>query len=187
MSRIGKKPIPIPEGVIIQMQKEELSVKGPKGTELLKIPSSLEIEQDGNFLKVKSKKEESKNQRAQLGLYRSLIYNMIQGVTQGFEKKLEVHGLGYRVSLAQTEHNKQKLVLTLGFSHPVEIEAPEGISFSVTRNVITVSGTNKYLVGQIAARIRDLKKPEPYKGKGIRYQNELIRKKAGKLVVKSGG
>jgi len=187
MSRIGKKPIPISEEVTIEMEQEELCVNGPKGKECLKIPPTLKIERGDGFLILKGKKKISKAERAQLGLYRSLIYNMVQGVTQGFEKKLEIHGLGYRVSLVQDEQNKQKLVFSLGFSHPVEVEAPEGISFSVSKNVITVSGTNKYLVGQTAAQIRALKEPEPYKGKGIRYQNEVIRRKAGKLVVKSGG
>jgi large subunit ribosomal protein L6 len=187
MSRIGKKPIPIPEEVTVEMKQEELCVSGPKGKECLKIPPALKVERGDGFLILKGKKKISKVEKAQLGLYRSLIYNMVQGVTQGFEKKLEVHGLGYRVSLVQNEQNKQKLVFSLGFSHPVEVEAPEGISFSVTKNVITVSGTNKYLVGQTAAQIRALKEPEPYKGKGIRYQNEVIRRKAGKLVVKSGG
>jgi len=122
--------------------------------------------------------KESKDKSALWGLFRSLIFNMIKGVTEGFEKKLEVNGVGFRVAVQDN-----KLVLNLGFSHPIEIKTPEGISFEVEKNIITVSGIDKQMVGQVAANIREQKKPEPYKGKGIRYIDEIIRRKAGKKAV----
>ncbi len=177
MSRIGKKTIEIPQGVEVKLSKREIKVKGPKGELTRLIPLELEVSLEEKELKVSPRKK-TKNSAALWGLWRSLISNMIEGVTEGFEKKLEVNGVGYRANL-----EGKKLVLHLGFSHPVEIEAPEGIEFKVERNLISVSGIDKQLVGQIAAKIRSKKKPEPYKGKGIKYVDEVIRRKAGKKAV----
>ena len=124
--------------------------------------------------------EKSKNSSALWGLLRALIFNMVKGVTEGFEKKLEIEGVGYRASLQDN-----KLVLNLGFSHPIEVDAPAGIEFKVDKNVITISGIDKQMVGQIAAKIRDYRKPEPYKGKGIRYSGEVVRRKTGKKATAS--
>jgi len=179
MSRIGKQPITIPDNVELKLDDTSVSVKGPKG-ELKQIASS-----DLEFVHDKEKKElvikpkkKSKDTSALWGLFRSLIFNMVQGVTEGFEKKLELNGVGFRSAV-----ENGKLVLNIGLSHPIIIEAPEGISFEVEKNIITVSGADKQLVGQTAAKVRDQKKPEPYKGKGIRYIDEVIKRKAGKKVV----
>ncbi len=181
MSRIGKKTIEIPQGVEVKLTDRltgrEVKVKGPKGELTQLIPLELEVSLEEKELKV-SPRRKTKNSAALWGLWRSLISNMIEGVTEGFEKKLEVNGVGYRVNL-----EGKKLVLHLGFSHPIEIEAPEGIEFKVEKNLISVSGIDKQLVGQIAAKIRSKKKPEPYKGKGIKYIDEVIRRKAGKKTV----
>ena len=184
MSRIGKKPIIIPKGVEVKIDKGEVVVKGNKGELSQTIPSQFELSlgaSSGDPLAkelVITPKKKSKNSFALWGLHRSLISNMVQGVGEGFEKKLEIHGVGYRAVV-----EGKTLVLSLGLSHPVKIEAPENIEFKVDKNVITVSGVDKQLVGQIAAKIRDQKKPEPYKGKGIKYEDEVIRKKAGKKAV----
>ncbi len=186
MSRIGKKIINIPKDVEVKIDGRRVVVKGPKG-ELSEItPSELKVElRDSTGEESGGQKEliitpqgESKKIYSLWGLFRSLVSNMIKGTTEGFEKKLEVEGIGFRAALSGN-----KLVLNLGLSHPVEIEAPEGIEFNVEKNVITVSGRNKQLVGQIAAKIRDQKRPEPYKGKGIRYSGEIVRRKAGKKAA----
>ncbi len=179
MSRIGKKPIEIPEGTQVRIDKGDIIVKGPKGELTQLLPLELEVSIKDNKLEVKPKKK-TKNSSALWGLFRSLIFNMIEGVNQGFEKKLEINGVGYRAAL-----EGKKLVMSLGFSHPVEMEAPEGIEFNVEKNIITISGIDKQLVGQAAAEIRSKKKPEPYKGKGIKYIDEVIRRKAGKKAVGS--
>jgi len=177
MSRIGKQPIEIPEGVEVKVGQGEIRVKGPKGELVQEIPREVEVSVKEKEVIV-NLKHKSGNGPALWGLVRTLIANMVQGVTQGFEKQLEIEGVGYRAAL-----EGKKLVLSLGFSHPVEIEAPEGIEFKVEKNLITVSGIGKQLVGQVAADIRSKKKPEPYKGKGIHYVGEVIRRKAGKKAV----
>lgn len=174
MSRIGKKPILIPQGVEVKIEGRRVTVKGPKGTLTREFRPEVRIEaQEGRILV-------SSENSAFWGLTRTLIQNQILGVTQGYEKKLEIHGVGYRAS-----REGEDLVLNVGFSHPVKIKKPEGIEFSVEKNIITVSGIDKELVGQVAARIRQVRPPEPYKGKGIRYQGESVRKKAGKKAAVS--
>ncbi len=177
MSRIGKQPIQIPENVEVKIIQDGIKVKGPKGELNQSIPSQIEVALKEKELVV-TPRQKTKETPALWGLFRSLIFNMVQGVSQGFEKKLEIEGVGYRASL-----QGNKLVLNLGFSHPIEIEAPESIEFKVDKNIITVSGIDKQLVGQMAAKIRAQRKPEPYKGKGIHYLGEVIRRKAGKKAV----
>ena len=177
MSRIGKNPINIPDKVEVSQKDDVVLVKGPKGELSIKKQPCVDIEiKDGQVFVLN--KENSKQSNAFWGLTRSLLSNMIKGVSEGHEKKLEVEGVGFKVALSGN-----KLNMALGFSHPVEFEAPEGIKFEVEKNTITVSGIDKILVGQTAANIRKLKKPEPYKGKGIRYQGEVIRRKAGKKAA----
>lgn len=178
MSRIGKLPVEIPSGVTITVDNDVIVVKGPKG-ELseAKLPN-VEVTVEENQLVV-TRKDDEKISRAQHGLMRSLIQNMVTGVTNGFEKKLEVSGVGFKVAL-----QGNKLVLNLGFSHPIEYEAPEGVTLAVDKMTITVSGISKQQVGQVAADIRKFKKPEPYKAKGITYQGEYVIRKAGKAGAK---
>lgn len=177
MSRVGKKPILIPEGVEIKVDGQKVVVKGPKGELALDVNQALSVEITAGGIKVFPKKE-TKDVRAIWGLTRSLIFNMVMGVKEGYQKKLELEGIGYKANL-----EVGKLILNAGFTHPVAVEAPEGINFSVEKNVITVSGIDKQLVGETAARIRRVRKPEPYKGKGIRYQGEQIRRKEGKKAA----
>ncbi len=180
MSRIGKKPIIIPSEVQVNLTQDEITIKGPKGELKRELPDILKFKEKtledntGKEIIIKPRKE-SKKDYALWGLYRSLIANMINGVINGFEKKLEIVGVGYRA-----EVQGDKIVLNIGFSHPVEIKAPQGIEFKVEKNLITISGIDNQLVGQVAAEIRAIRKPEPYKGKGIRYQGEQVRRKAGK-------
>ena len=176
MSRIGKLPISVPGGVTITVDDgNTVTVKGPKGTLTEKISPDMMIEQDNGVLHVK-RPSDDKQHRALHGLTRSLIHNMVVGVTEGFAKNLEIEGVGYRAQLQGS-----KLVLNMGYSHPVEFEAPEGISFEVPApNRITVKGISKQQVGQMAADIRAVREPEPYKGKGIRYAGEYGRRKEGK-------
>lgn len=179
MSRIGKKLIEIPAGVTVAIEGETVKVSGPKGQLQQKIHRNIKVEnKDGKVFVMPTKEEVSKPAKAMWGLYRALVANMIEGVEKGFEKKLEIEGVGYKVAIAGDE-----LVLNLGFVNPVKIKKPEGIMFLVEKNVITVSGIDKQAVGQIAAEIRASKKAEPYKGKGIKYQGERIRRKEGKKVV----
>lgn len=180
MSRIGKKPIIIPNDVQVIIDDDEISVKGPKGELKQTLPGILEVKEQKSAANSEKEliinpKKDSKKVYALWGLYRSLIANMVKGVVNGVEKKLEIIGVGYRAEL-----QGDKLVLNIGFSHPVEIKAPQGIEFKVEKNIITISGIDKQLVGQITAEIRAIRKPEPYKGKGIRYQGEEVRIKAGK-------
>ncbi len=183
MSRIGKKIIEVPNGVEVTIQIDKIIVKGPKGQLEQKIVPNVKVERlEGQGIKVSVENPDDKKQRALWGLYGSLISNMVHGVVNGYEKKLEVNGVGYKVALSG-----RKLVLNLGFSHPVEFEIPEGIDCEVDKNVITIKGIDKQLVGQVAADIRKIKKPEPYKGKGIKYVDEIIHRKAGKAVVGGGG
>ncbi len=179
MSRIGNKPITVPDGVEVKLDGQTLTVKGPKGTLAKEFHKDMKISIDGNVLKVERPNNEPKN-RSLHGLTRTLINNMIEGTTKGFERKLEVNGVGYRAQKQGT-----KLVLTLGYSHPVEMEAPEGITFDVpTPNEIIVKGADKEVVGQTAAVIRTKRPPEVYRGKGIKYAEETIRRKEGKAGKK---
>jgi large subunit ribosomal protein L6 len=175
MSRIGKQPIQIPDGVDVKISDGFIIVKGPKGELRQKLVPDIDVEIKDKKALVKLKQEKN---TAIWGTYRALIANMIKGVTEGFEKKLVFEGVGYRAAV-----EGKKLVLNLGYSHPVEVEAPEGIEFKTEKNTISVSGIDKQLVGEITANIRAKRKPEPYKGKGIRYENEIIRRKVGKKVA----
>jgi large subunit ribosomal protein L6 len=177
MSKIGKKPILIPEGVKVEINQNKIKVEGPKGKLEKNIPSEVDVQIREGMILVSPRLKTKKN-KTLWGTIRQIIYNMVEGVTKGFEKKLEIEGLGYRASLSGDE-----LSLEVGFSHPVKIKKPEGINFSVEKNIITVSGIDKELVGQIAANIRKVRPPDPYKGKGIRYFGEAIRKKASKKAV----
>jgi len=175
VSRIGRKPISLPPGVEVEVVGQTVTVKGPKGVLSQTIPPSISVAKEDNQLLVQ-RPSDQKRDRAFHGLSRALIANMVEGVTNGFQKKLEMVGVGYRASM-----NGNKLVLAIGFSHPVEIDPPEGISFEVPAvTKITVNGIDKQLVGNTAAHIRAIREPEPYKGKGIKYENEVIRRKAGK-------
>ena len=177
MSRIGKQPIEIPDGVDVKIDDNLLIVKGLKGELKQNIHPDLVVEIKDKEILVNLKKSKKKNS-AIWGTFRALIANMVKGTNEGFEKKLIFEGVGYRASV-----EGKKLVLGLGYSHPVEIETPEGIEFKVEKNTIIVSGIDKQLIGQVAANIRSKRKPEPYKGKGIRYEDEIIRRKAGKKAV----
>jgi len=182
LSRIGKQPINIPDNVEVEIRENLVKVKGPKGELTLHIEPELNVKTENKQIIVFPVRE-TKKTSALWGLTQRLLRNMIQGVTEGFEKQLEIVGIGYRAALENSKSGRQKLVLNLGFSHPVEIEAPEGIEFKVEKNIITVMGIDKQLVGQIAAEIRSKRKPEPYKGKGIRYLGEIVRRKPGKKAV----
>jgi len=177
VSRIGQTPIPLPEGVRVNIQGSQVAVTGPKGNLSREFHPDMEIEQEGGQLVV-HRPTDQRHHKALHGLTRALLNNMVIGVTQGFQKQLEVQGVGYRVDL----QGDGGLLLQLGFSHPVHIAAMEGIAFEVEARskVITVSGIDKELVGQVAAEIRAWRPPEPYKGKGIRYVGEYVRRKAGK-------
>jgi len=179
MSRIGKKLIEVPPTVKIEMDGQNLKVTGPKGELKTSIHRDIKAElKDGMLLVSPQKEIVSQRARGLWGLYRALIFNMVHGVQNGFEKKLEIEGVGYKAALQGDE-----LVLNLGFVNPVKVKKPEGINFLVEKNVITISGISKAAVGQIAAQIRATKKAEPYKGKGIKYQGERVRRKEGKKVV----
>jgi large subunit ribosomal protein L6 len=176
MSRIGKAPIPVPSGVDVTIGDGHLTVKGPKGTLARDLPGTITVRQDGDVLVVERPDDERQN-RAMHGLVRSLVNNMVQGVTQGFTKELEIVGVGYRANAK----GPGAMELALGFSHPVNITAPDGITFEVPSPTrIVVQGIDKEKVGQVAADIRAWRKPEPYKGKGVRYSGEQVRRKAGK-------
>lgn len=177
MSRVGKKPIIIPENIEVKIDGQKITIKGPKGELSREIRSEVRVELKEGKIFVFSQAE-TKKIKAIWGLSRNLLACMVKGVTDGYEKKLEIEGLGFKASV-----EGEDLVLYVGFTHPVKIKAPTGIKFSVDKNVITVSGINKELVGQIANKIRRTKPPEPYKGKGIRYAGEVIKRKVGKKVV----
>lgn len=176
MSRIGRLPITVPAGVDVKIgDGNEVTVKGPKGTLTRKLHGDMILKLDGAELKVERPSEEKKHKSLH-GLTRTLVNNMIVGVTDGFTKELEINGVGYRAQM-----QGKKLVLTLGYSHPVEYTADEGITLEVPQpNKIVVKGANKEAVGQTAAKIREFRLPEPYKGKGIKYSDEVIRRKEGK-------
>lgn len=174
MSRIGKLPIDVPSGVTITVGESEITVVGPKGQLVVPHLSDVTVALEDNQAKV-TRKDDERIARAQHGLQRALLNNAVQGVTSGFEKTLQVNGVGFRV-----EGGGQEITMALGFSHPVKYKAPEGIQLEVNKMEITVKGIDKQAVGQAAAEIRALKKPEPYKGKGIKYADEVILRKAGK-------
>jgi large subunit ribosomal protein L6 len=181
MSRIGTQTIKVPAGVTVDIQGKIVTVKGPKGTLDYTMPAGISANVDDNVLCVKRDSDEQQA-RAFHGLVRSLLNNMVEGVSKGFEKRLEIQGVGYR---AQATGNK--INLSLGFSHPVEMSAPEGVTVNMDaeeKNIIVVSGYDKQAVGEFAANIRKLRKPEPYKGKGIRYLGERVVRKAGKAASK---
>ena len=181
MSRLGKLPIELPEGVTASLTEDLLlTVKGPKGELKLQILPIIEIVIEEKQIIVKPKDLQAKNINAFWGLMWSLTRNMVIGVSAGFQKKLEINGVGYRASVSG-----KKINLNLGYSHPVEFVVPEGITPSIEGNVITISGVDKQVVGETAANIRKLRKPEPYKGKGIKYVDEIIRRKAGKTAAKT--
>lgn len=189
MSRIGKQPIKIPDGVTVDMTDDLLTIKGPKGELKRKIQNNIRMTAENKeiiFSPAGGKGElnptrlSDKKDSALWGLYRSLAANMVKGVTEGFEKKLEFEGVGYRAAM-----EGDVLIMQLGFSHPVRFNAPTGSKISVEKNTIIVSGVNNEIVGETAARIRSLKPVEPYKGKGIRYKGEIVRRKAGKKAVAS--
>jgi large subunit ribosomal protein L6 len=177
MTRVGKKPIKIPVGVEIKIDNQHMTVKGPKGVLERNFHKRVIFEKEGDMLLVNVRKPEEKRSRELWGLSRVLAANMVEGVTTGFSKKLEINGVGYRASISG-----KKLILNVGYSHSVELETPNEIEVKVEKNIITVSGIDKQLVGQIAAEIREVRKPEPYKGKGIKYVDEVIRRKAGKVM-----
>ena len=175
MSRIGKKPIAVPSGVQVTISGQTVTVKGPKGQLAWTLAEEIVPAQEGDSL-VLSKREESTRAQAMWGLSRSLVNNMVQGVTAGFEQTLELVGVGYRAAM-----KGQALSMQLGFSHDVDIKPPQGISFAVPKQTeIRISGIDKQLVGETAARIRRIRPPEPYKGKGVRYAGEQVRRKEGK-------
>ncbi|PID32854.1 50S ribosomal protein L6 [Candidatus Saccharibacteria bacterium] len=174
MSRIGKLPIEIPSGVTITVDSGNVKVEGPKGKLEQFITPAVDIKIEDGVLTV-NPKDDSQEARAQHGLMRALINNMVIGVTKGFEKKLEVNGVGFRIGMSG-----DTLELNVGFSHPIKYKAPEGVQVTTNKMEITVSGIDKQKVGQVAAEIRAFKKPEPYKGKGIKYADEQIMRKAGK-------
>ena len=179
MSRIGNQPIAIPNGVDITLDGHTLTVKGPKGTLSHKLPQSMQVEVTADEVKV-ARPSDDKEHKSLHGLTRSLINNMVIGVTEGYSKTLEIVGVGYRAAM-----KGKNLNLTLGFSHPVVMEPPAGIEFETPEPTkIIVKGADKEVVGQVAAEIRDWRKPEPYKGKGVRYEGEHVRRKAGKTGAK---
>ena len=176
MSRIGKAPVAIPAGVTVTIDGSAVTVKGPKGELSQPIPGALSVRQDDGQVIVERPNDERTN-RSLHGMFRSLINNMVIGVTDGFRKELDIVGVGYRAAA----QGSTKLDLQLGFSHPVSVDAPAGVTFVVPQPTrIEIHGIDKQLVGQVAANIRSIRKPEPYKGKGVRYSNERVRRKAGK-------
>ena len=178
MSRIGKMPITVPNTVTIDVANGLVHVKGPKGELERQIPERITVTREDGTLRVERSTDEPTD-RSLHGLTRSLIANMVTGVTDGFTRRLEINGVGYRAAVSAGN-----LVLQVGFSHPVLVPAPPGITFAVQANAITISGADKELVGEIAAQIRRVRPPEPYKGKGIKYAEEVIRRKAGKAGAK---
>lgn len=182
MSRIGKNPITIPSGVTVEKREQNvLHVKGPKGELSLAVHPKIIVEIADGVLTCK-RSSDSKTDKSLHGLSRTLIMNMVEGVTKGFEKKLEIQGVGYRAAVQGTKVN-----LTLGYSHPIEYQLPKGITLTIDpdkKNIMIIAGTDKQMVGEVAAQIRSYRKPEPYKGKGIRYLGEHITRKAGKAATK---
>ncbi len=180
MSRIGKKPIPVPAGVDVKIESGAVRVKGPKGTLLTPLPAGITLQKkDGVLLAVR----ENDSQAAVHGLARSLVANAVQGVSAGFQRELDIVGLGYRA-----ENRGKFVVLTLGYSHPIEFPIPEGITVAIEKQThMVISGADKQKVGQVAANIRSLRTPDPYKQKGVRYTGEKLKKKVGKAGAAAGG
>ncbi len=178
MSKIGKKPISLPSGVDVTVSEGFISVKGPKGTMKKPLPQDVEISIEGNEIKVRPLVGASKDSKVYWGLTRALLQNMITGVTAGFEKVLEFQGVGYKAAV-----KGNNLELGLGFSHPVTVQGTEGVTFVTDKSSIKIQGMDKELIGKIAANIRTYRLPEPYKGSGIRYQGEVIKRKAGKKAA----
>ena len=175
MSRIGKLPITVPAGVTVSVDGNTVKVKGPKGELSHRLPAGITMDRDGDTINIKRESDET-NHKSLHGLTRSLIANMVEGVTKGYSKQLEITGVGYKA-----EVKPYGLLLSLGFSHTIEFKAPAGIKLSAPQpTAVTIEGSDKMLVGQVASEIRNLRPPEPYKGKGIRYAGEVIRRKAGK-------
>jgi large subunit ribosomal protein L6 len=183
MSRIGKQPIPYPAGVKVQLADGKIRVEGPKGKLELPYHPNMKVEHDDKTRTIKvTRPDDERQNRALHGLTRSLIANMVEGVTKGYEKKLKIEGIGY-----QARMDKKKIVLTVGYANAIELEPPEGVTVALTDPTsIVVTGADKQKVGQFAAEIRAARKPEPYKGKGIRYENEQVRRKEGKSFASGG-
>lgn len=176
MSRIGKQPVPVPAGVDVTIDGQNVSVKGPKGTLDLTVAEPIKVDRNDDGAIVITRPDDDRRNRSLHGLSRTLVANLVTGVTQGYTTKMEIYGVGYRVQLKGSD-----LEFALGYSHPVLIEAPEGIAFAVeTPTKFSVTGIDKQKVGQISANIRRLRRPDPYKGKGVRYEGEQIRRKVGK-------
>ena len=179
MSRIGKKPVPVPKGVTVTLSGNSVSVKGPKGELARTFHPEMSLVMEGDNVTVSRPSDETRH-KALHGLSRTLLANMVEGVTKGYNKTLEIQGVGYKA-----ETKPFGLQLSLGFSHPVQYKAPAGIKFAVENNtVVKIEGADKEMVGQVAAELRNMRPPEPYKGKGIRYQGERVRRKAGKTGAK---
>lgn len=184
MSRIGKQPILIPQGVDVEIQETSIKIKGPKGELFLEFDPKIKVTKEENYIKVEPKDNpKAKNIKSLWGTYRSLINNMIIGVTKGYEKKLELRGVGYKASI----DGQGNLILEVGYSHPVTVKKEEGIEFSVEKNIVSVKGIDKQKVGEMAARIRKVRPPEPYKGSGIRYLGEKVKMKLGKKAATGAG
>ncbi len=181
MSRIGKQIISIPQGVTITVDEKKVIVKGPKGELVRKLNPLVKIVVEDNQVRVDVKNKENKKERSLWGTFAAHIKNMIKGVTEGFKKQLEVNGVGYKVAMQGTD-----IKLEVGFSHPVTYKVPNEVKASVEKNVITLESVDNEILGQVAAEIRAIRKPEPYKGKGIKYIDEIIRRKAGKTAGKGG-
>lgn len=182
MSRIGRAPIPLPDGIKVVLEGQRFAVEGPKGTLSLTLPEPIRVAKEDKILRV-SPARDDKSLRAMHGLYRALMANMVHGVTTGFSKELEIVGVGFRAQLQGTQ-----LSLHVGFSHPVAMPIPHGITVEVPKPTsIVIKGADRQLVGQFAANVRRVAPPEPYKGKGIKYLNETIRRKAGKAATGAGG
>lgn len=179
MSRIGNKPIPIPQGVQVDWKDGRLSVRGPKGELRLQVGSEVLVKTENDQLLISVENGSGKASKAIHGLHRALIANMIVGVSQGFERVLEIVGIGYRAAISG-----KRMTFHLGYSHPIDFDLPEGIDAKVDRTRITLSGIDKELLGKTAAKIRGFRSPEPYKGKGIKYADEVIKRKAGKTGAK---
>lgn len=181
MSRIGKKIIILPAGVDVRISGQEVAIKGPKGEEKIVLHPHVKAVLQGSELSVSVANPEEKNDRALWGLFRALLAGQIEGVVKGFEKKLEMQGVGFKASLKD-----KKLILEVGFSHLVEINLPDGVEATIEKNIIIIKGINKNTVGAFAAKVRAVRKPEPYQGKGIRYLGEVVRRKAGKAAKAAG-
>ena len=181
MSKLAKKPVNILEGASVVLENDTVKVNGPKGNLFFRIPAGVEVKTAEGRLTVSLKDKNNQDLKPELGLTRAMISNMVTGVSKGFEKRLELSGVGYRAQVTGRD-----LSISVGFSHPVIVKAMDGLTFTVAENIIIISGMDKDLVGNMAAKIRAIRPPEPYKGKGIKYQNEKIRRKVGKAAKALG-